>query len=437
MTTFFGENDGRYITQMSAIGTGIFDWYHIISLRFEFMDESIERCLGDVDYEIMDSDRVPLRFADHGNTNGLFQIDGATGEEIASFEVQMDGNVVVGLKMESPKRILVTGGSGFLGGHIVRQLLEDAVTAVAIVSRHPKMPADAADGSRVSLHAADLTIPSQIEQVFETFNPHAVIHTASPSYLDTPANLMKANIDGTKELLKAASACADTCAFVFTSSDSAVIPTQEPLSEDDAVLYDETNAPNVYAMTKAAAERLVLASDSEQLRTAAIRIPATYGEYDTNFVPQLVQSIRRKEHKMQVGNDTKVFEFLYVKKASEAHILAMRALLDLETRDKAGGQVFFISDEKPQKFFDFSRKFYAAAGHPVALEEVTKIPFPVMQAMASTAEWVYWILTLGYIKPDSGCRWSLEKAKRILGYEPVADQDEAIRKTMEWAMKTF
>ncbi|EXA51479.1 hypothetical protein FOVG_00105 [Fusarium oxysporum f. sp. pisi HDV247] len=349
--------------------------------------------------------------------------------------------------MESPKRVLVTGGSGFLGGHVVRQLLKDAVTTVAIVSRHPKMPVDVADESHVSLQAADLTVPSQIEQVFEAFKPHAVIHTASPSYLDTPANLMKANIDGTKALLKAASACADTDVFVFTSSDSAVIPTQEPLSEENAVLYDETNAPNAYAMSKAAAERLVIASNSELLRTAAIRIPATYGEYDTNFVPQLVQSIRRKEHNMQVGNDTKVFEFLYVKKAAEAHILAMKALLDLETRDKAGGEAFFISDGKPQKFFDFSRKFYAAAGHPVALEEVTKIPFFVMQAMASTAEWVYWVLTLGYIKPgmrrtaidhlDSGCCWSLDKTKRILGYEPVADQDEAIRKTMEWAMKTL
>ncbi|EWY92431.1 hypothetical protein FOYG_05987 [Fusarium oxysporum NRRL 32931] len=98
MTTFFGENDGRYITQMSAIGTGIFNWCHIISLRFEFMDESIERGLGDVNYEIMDSDRVPLRFADHGNTNGVFQIDGANGEEIARFEVQMDDKVV-GLKL--------------------------------------------------------------------------------------------------------------------------------------------------------------------------------------------------------------------------------------------------------------------------------------------------------------------------------------------------
>ncbi|KAJ0134468.1 hypothetical protein HZ326_22467 [Fusarium oxysporum f. sp. albedinis] len=90
MTTFFGENDGRYITQMSAIGTGIFHWCHIISLRFEFMDESIERGLGDVNYEIMGSDRVPLRFADHGNTNGVFQIDGANGEEIARFELNLN-----------------------------------------------------------------------------------------------------------------------------------------------------------------------------------------------------------------------------------------------------------------------------------------------------------------------------------------------------------
>lgn len=349
--------------------------------------------------------------------------------------------------MDSPNRVLVTGGSGFLGGHVVRKLLNHAETTVAIVSRHPKMPADVADQSRVSLHAVDLTMPSQIDQVFDTFKPHAVIHMASPSYVDTPANLIKANIDGTKVLLKAASACANTRAFVLTSSDSAVVPTQDPLSEEDSVLYDETNAPNAYAMSKATAERLVIASDSEQLRTAALRIPATYGEYDMNFVRQLVQSIRRKEHKMQVGNDIKVFEFLYVKKAAEAHILAMRALLDFEKRDIAGGQAFFISDGRPKKFFDFSRKLYAAAGHPVALEEVTKIPFFVMQAMASTAEWVYWITTLGYIKPgmrrtaidhlDSGCCWSLEKAKRILGYEPVADQDEVIRKTMEWAMEAL
>ncbi|KAF4331549.1 C-3 sterol dehydrogenase (C-4 decarboxylase) [Fusarium beomiforme] len=230
--------------------------------------------------------------------------------------------------MNTPRRVLVTGGSGFLGGHIVRQLLEDTETTIAIVSRHPRVPVDVSHEAHVSLHAVDLTIPGQIEEVFEKFKPHSVMHTASPSYLDASVNLVKANVDGTKALLKAASACADTRAFIFTSSDSAVMPTQEPLSEDDAVIYSEANAPNAYAWTKAAAEKLVLASNSQRLYTSAIRIPAVYGEHDTNFVPQLVRSIRRKEHKMQVGDDLKVFEFLYVRKAAEAHILAMNALLN-------------------------------------------------------------------------------------------------------------
>ena len=149
---------------------------------------------------------------------------------------------------------------------------------------------------------------------------------------------------------------------------------------------------------------------------------------------------------MQVGNNAKVFDFLYIKKAAEAHILAMRSLLDPEP-SAAAGETFFISDGKPHPFFDFSRKFYAAGGHPVAPEEVTTIPLGAMRAMASTVEWAYWIFTLGTIKPglrrvsidqlDTGCCWSLEKAKTKLGYEPVVDQDAAIKQTMTWAMASL
>lgn len=157
--------------------------------------------------------------------------------------------------------------------------------------------------------------------------------------------------------------------------------------------------------------------------------------------------MRKKEHKMQVGNNTKLFEFLYVNKAAEAHILAMNALLNPSTRDQVGGEDFFISDGKPQGLFDFFRRIYAAAGSPVRPEEVTSIPLSVMQTMASTMEWVYWVFTLGTVQPslrrismdhlDTGCCWSLDKARRILGYEPVQDQDKAIERTMDWAMKTF
>ncbi|CAF3500620.1 unnamed protein product [Fusarium graminearum] len=178
------------------------------------------------------------------------------------------------------------------------------------------------------------------------------------------------------------------------------MPTQEPTSEENAHRYDENNAPNApnaYALSKALAKRLVIAANSEELYTSVIRIPGIYGKYDDNFIPQLVSSMREKEHKMQVGNNTKVFEFLYVNKAAEAHIMAMKALLNPSTRDQVGGEDFFISDGKPQGLFDFCRRIYAAAGSPVRPEEVTSIPLSVMQTMASTMEWVYWVFTLGTI----------------------------------------
>ncbi|KAF5595970.1 hypothetical protein FPCIR_4236 [Fusarium pseudocircinatum] len=97
-TVFFGENDGRYIRQMTAISTHIHDWCHVDRLNFEFMDDSIQRCLGDVEYETEQADRVPLRFPDHGSSMEFFEIDGGRDEEIESFEAQSDNGIIIGLK---------------------------------------------------------------------------------------------------------------------------------------------------------------------------------------------------------------------------------------------------------------------------------------------------------------------------------------------------
>ena len=340
--------------------------------------------------------------------------------------------------------VLVTGGSGFLGSHIVEQFLEDSAFYIATVSRKPK---EASNQSRVSYHPADITSKAQIQAVWDQVKPNIVIHTASPHHLDSASTLAETNIEGTKILLKIAKACPETCAFVYTSSASAIVPTQFPLTEDEAELYTEGHFQTEYGMTKAIADSMVQKANSAELHTTVLRLPTIYGERDTDFVPQLVASMRKNEHKMQVGSDSKVFEFVYVKKAAEAHKLAAQALLDPKYVPTVGGEAFFISDGKPQGIFDFSRKCYAAAGMPVAHEDVTVIPLGLMQYMASTSEWVYKILTLGTKKSelrrqnidhlDRGCCWSIDKAKQRLGYVPIADQGDAIKRTMDWAMENW
>jgi sterol-4alpha-carboxylate 3-dehydrogenase (decarboxylating) len=338
------------------------------------------------------------------------------------------------------ERVLVTGGSGFLGAHIIEQLLADSTTCIAITSRHPRAHAD----KRVAIHAADIASKVDVQAIFDTFKPQIVIHAASPKPTDTAAALVRANIEGTKVLLDCARSCSETRAFVYTSSDSAVEPSQEPLSEEQAKLYDEHHYPNYYAMSKAVADAAVQAANCDDLRTAVIRIPSIYGEKDNNFMPQLVSSVRKKEHKMQIGQNKKLFEFCYVAKAAEAHILAARVLLNPETAAGIAGEAFFISDGKPEPFFDFARRCYASIGSPVSPKQITVIPMSAMQMMASTGEWAYSVFTLGTMKPtlrrknidhlDKQSRWSIEKAKKRLEYEPVADQDAAIKRGMEWAM---
>jgi hypothetical protein len=114
--------------------------------------------------------------------------------------------------------VLVIGGCGFLGHHVVKFLLaEPTCTAVAVMSRSPFK--NRFDG--VSYHIGDITIPEHVKHVVHQVRPNVIINTASPhAYIDHEHAIdnFTVNVNGTQSLLDEAVNVGTVKAFVYTSS---------------------------------------------------------------------------------------------------------------------------------------------------------------------------------------------------------------------------
>lgn len=152
--------------------------------------------------------------------------------------------------------VLVTGGCGFLGHHIIRVALRDwATTSLGVVDlkcERNRRPAS----DNVQYHEADITDPEKVVALFERLRPDVVIHTASPpaqgSSASSDALFRRVNIGGTQNIVDA---CRKTGvkALVYTSSASVLsdnvsdlINADErwpvPRGKDQTEYYSETKA---------------------------------------------------------------------------------------------------------------------------------------------------------------------------------------------------
>jgi sterol-4alpha-carboxylate 3-dehydrogenase (decarboxylating) len=128
-------------------------------------------------------------------------------------------------------KVVVVGGCGFLGSHIVKYIVErHPQTQVAVLDLRTNSNRNAS--SNVSYHDADITDLAAIIALFSKLKPDAIIHTASPHFDLKPEIHDKVNVGGTKNLVKAAQ---DTGvkAFVYTSSASVILGATEPLVNAD------------------------------------------------------------------------------------------------------------------------------------------------------------------------------------------------------------
>lgn len=214
--------------------------------------------------------------------------------------------------------VLVTGGTGFLGRRLVERLLAQGRT-VTILARTPA-PDLAARGVRFVCTALDDTPAVRaacagVETVFHV--------AAKVGVWGRDDDFFRANVLGTRALLAGARAHS-ALRFVHTSTPS-VVYNGAPLAGADESLPLTTRCPSAYPLTKAIAEREVLAADSPALRTIALRPHLIWGVGDPHLVPRVLARARAGRLRI-VGDGRNRVDLVHVENAVDAHLLAEAAL---------------------------------------------------------------------------------------------------------------
>ena len=358
--------------------------------------------------------------------------------------------------MSSPDHIgsvLVVGGCGFVGFHIVRHfLVEPTCTSVSVVSRNPKenrLPG-------ASYYAGDITSLETMRRIVLEIQPSVIIHAACPS--PTMANAKaysRVMVMGTQNLLAVASEAPSVKAFVFISSSTMAAGSEHIDLREDAPLTDTVSTSHPYARTKAIADKLVLSANNpsgkeaiSSLRTACIRLPIVYGERDLVAIPGALAALEKGRTNFQLGDGSNMWDFASVDNAVTAIILLVRALQKplLATGPRVDGEAFNITDGTRQPFWNFPKIIWKAAGHDVDKDSVRILPTRLAFIIAHALEWLFWIFTLGTKRPallgiqqvEYSClthTYNIDKAKERLGYRPVGDFEDGLRKAVVWSLE--
>ncbi len=308
-------------------------------------------------------------------------------------------------------QFFVTGGSGFLGRHLVSRLVADGHTVLALARSDASADAVSEAGAR-AVHGSLGDAGSLAEQVEGT---DVVVHAAADTrQWGRPGALQADNVDGTRAVLDLAVAVAAS-RFVHVSTE-AVLAGGHPLRYADETAPYPSRHAGEYARTKAVAEQLVLAADGHGLRTVSVRPRLIWGPGDNTFAPAVLGAMRDGRWAWVNGGDY-LTSTCHVRNVVEGIVLA-------STAPDARG-TYFLTDGEPVRFREFVTDVAQAYGvEPPA----RSVPYAVARTMAGVVDRGWRTLRLPGEPAVSEGAIALvghemtvndARARRELGYRPV------------------
>ena len=315
-------------------------------------------------------------------------------------------------------KVALTGATGYTGGALLAALAArgDEVAALARPgARRPPAPARWVEG--------DLSDPAALARLVD--GAEAVVHVAAVYRTagHPDAYYRDVNVDGTARLLEAAAA-AGARRFVHTSTVGVHGDVKAAPADEDA----EMAPTDVYQRTKAEAEALALdLGRSRGIEVTVVRPGAIYGPAETRLL-KLFRAIARGRYAI-VGSGRPTYHLVYIDDLVEGFLLALE-------HPRAAGEAFILAGPRAVSQEELARLIAKHTGGRVL---PFRIPAAPLQLAGDLCEAV--CVPFGLEPPLHRRRvdfwtknrsFSIEKARRLLGYAPKVDVEEGIARTAAW-----
>ena len=312
------------------------------------------------------------------------------------------------------KNILVTGGAGFIGSHLVDRLLAEGDWRVTVVDDFNDFYAPEVKRENVRAHLqspsyrlfeADIRNRASLEEVFKEEKFEAIVHLAAragvrPS-LAEPTLYTETNINGTLNLLELARAY-EVKQFVFGSSSSVYgINAKVPFSEEDPI----RQPISPYAATKGAGELICHTySHLYGIRSVCLRFFTVYGarQRPDLAIHKFAKLISENKAIPVFGDGTTRRDYTYI----DDIIAGVRAAVDYRASDY---EIFNLGESQTVELNELIALLEKELDQHALIDRQPQQPGDVPQTFADVS-----------------------KARRLLGYNPQTKIEDGIHRFVEW-----
>ena len=338
--------------------------------------------------------------------------------------------------MSKKQNILITGGAGFFGHHVVEHFLKHTDWKILIWDKLSYAASGldrvrdikAYDDKRVTFFSTDFTRPISVGMIRECRDTDYILHMGAETHVDNsitdPVPFVYANVVGTMNMLEFARKCNNLKAFVYFSTDEVYGPAapigKEVLNSDHSFLeldykykeWDRFNATNPYSATKAGAEQLTLAyMNTYDLPGFITNCMNIFGErqHPEKFIPICIRKIRAGET-------------IYIHGTADKKHSGSRFYI--HARNVAAAVDWLLTKFKQRDKYNI-----------VGEKELTNLELAQYVAEIMDKELKYEIVDFHSSRPGHDLRYALDGSKlRNMGYEIPVTINESLLRTVKWTL---